>query len=97
MAVWEVAQLVVAKGKQDEFESVVRSNLSLLTKADGCLDVKLFRAIDKEGVFLMCALWETLEHHTEVFVKTEAFIKLSSAVGPFFVAPPEVFHVSTVI
>ncbi|MFF3396912.1 antibiotic biosynthesis monooxygenase family protein [Streptomyces sp. NPDC002659] len=97
MAVWEVIQLAVAEGNQDEFESVVRSHLPLLKEADGCLDVKLLRAVDKEGVVLLWVLWQSLEQHTEVFVKTEAFTKFSSAMMPFFAATPEVLHARTVI
>ncbi|MFE2645870.1 antibiotic biosynthesis monooxygenase family protein [Streptomyces nigra] len=97
MAVWEIAQLTIAEGKHDEFESVVQSILPLLKEADGCLDVRLLRAIDKENAFLMCAQWETLEHHTEVFAKSEALVELVNAIGPFFTAPPEVTHANTVI
>ncbi|MFG1667756.1 antibiotic biosynthesis monooxygenase family protein [Streptomyces sp. Y7] len=97
MAVWEVTQLTVAEGKQEEFESTFRSHLSLLQEADGCLDVKLLRAVDKEDVALLGILWESLEHHTEVFMKTEAFAKFSEAVAPFFAGPPEILHARTVI
>ncbi|MFF3380580.1 antibiotic biosynthesis monooxygenase family protein [Streptomyces sp. NPDC002680] len=97
MTVWEVTQLAVAEGDQDEFESALRSHLPLLQEAEGCLDVKLLRAVDKEGVALLCIHWQSLEHHTEVFMKTEAFAKLSEAVAPFLAGPPEMLHARTVI
>ncbi|ANP53051.1 quinol monooxygenase YgiN [Streptomyces griseochromogenes] len=97
MTVWEVVQLPVAESHQNEFESVVRSHLPLLKEADGCLDVKLLRAIGKEGALLLWVLWQSLEHHTEVFMKTEAFTEFSSAMMPFFTATPEVLHASTAI
>ncbi|MFE5813805.1 antibiotic biosynthesis monooxygenase family protein [Streptomyces sp. NPDC056479] len=87
----------VAAGDQDAFESAVRSHLPLLEEADGCLDVKLLRAVDKEGIVLLWVLWQSLEHHTEVFVKSEAFTKFAGAIMPFFAGTPEVLHASTVI
>lgn len=97
MAVWEVVQLTVAQGSEDEFESVFRSQLPILEEADGCLDLQLLRAVDQEGVFLLLVLWQSMEHHTDVFVKTEEFAKFSTAVGPFFTALPTPFHAVTVI
>jgi quinol monooxygenase YgiN len=97
MAVWEITQLAVAEDAHDEFESVVRSHLPALREADGCLDVKLLRAVDREGILVLCILWESIEHHTDVFMKTETFTKFSSAVTPFLMASPVVFHATTVI
>ncbi|MEJ8662097.1 MULTISPECIES: antibiotic biosynthesis monooxygenase family protein [Streptomyces] len=97
MAVWEVVQLAVAQGREDEFESVVRSQVPTLEEADGCLDLQLLRAVDREGVLLLAALWQSMEHHTDVFVKTEGFTTFSTAVAPFFTAPPTPFHAITVI
>jgi quinol monooxygenase YgiN len=97
MATWEIVRIVVPEGKQDEFASVVRSHLPLLEEDEGCLDVKLFQAMDKEGVMMLYVQWESLEYHTEVFAKTEGFVKFASAMAPFFVEPPEVFHASAVI
>ncbi|MFY3807665.1 MULTISPECIES: antibiotic biosynthesis monooxygenase family protein [Bacteria] len=97
MAVWEMVRIVVPEGKQDEFESIVRSHLPILEEDKGCLDLKLFRAIDKEGVILLCVQWESLEYHTEVFAKTEGFVKFASAMAPFFAVTPEAFHANAVI
>ncbi|MFI9616461.1 antibiotic biosynthesis monooxygenase family protein [Streptomyces sp. NPDC052023] len=97
MTVWEVVQLTVTQGSEDDFESVFRSQLPILQEADGCLDLHLLRAVDLEGVFLLLVLWQSLEHHTDVFVKTEEFTKFSTAVAPLFTAPTTPFHASTVI
>lgn len=97
MAVWEITQLAVAEDAHDEFEFAVRSHLPALREADGCLDVKLLRAVDRQDMLVLCILWESIEHHTDVFTKTETFAKFSSAVIPFLTASPVVFHVTTVI
>ncbi|WP_351236304.1 antibiotic biosynthesis monooxygenase family protein [Streptomyces sp. NPDC002133] len=97
MAVWEVVQLTVAQGSEDDFESVFRSQLPILEVADGCLDLQLLRAVDQEGVFLLLVLWQSMEYHTDVFVTTEEFAKFSTAVAPFFTTPPAPFHAITVI
>jgi quinol monooxygenase YgiN len=97
MTVWEVSQLVVGQGTEDEFESTIRSHLPILKEAEGCLDVKLLRAVDKEGTFLLFIEWQSVEHHTEVFLKTEGFATFSGAVTPFLTEPPAVLHAVKVI
>ena len=97
MSVWEVALVTVAEGKQEEFASVLRAHLPLLRESGGCLDVKLLRAIDKDGAVLVCLEWPTLEHHTEAFVGSEPYDKLASAVLPFFIEPAQVFHANSLI
>ncbi|MFG3101115.1 putative quinol monooxygenase [Streptomyces sp. NPDC048182] len=97
MAVWEIVRIVVPEGAEEQFESVVRAHLPLLEEEKGCLDLTLFRAVDKEGVMMLCVRWESLDYHTEVFAKTEAFVKFSGAMAPFFVEQPEVFHADAVI
>ncbi|MES4886195.1 antibiotic biosynthesis monooxygenase family protein [Streptomyces sp. NPDC000349] len=97
MAVWEIVKIAVPEGKQGEFETVVRSHLPILEEDKGCLDVILYRAIDKDGTLLLCVQWESMEYHTEVFVKTEGFAKFSSSMAPYFVDTPEVFHADAVI
>ena len=94
---WEVVPVMVKRGTEDDFEAVFRSNVALLADAKGCLDVKLLRAVDKQSTFLILIQWESVKHHTEVFTKSAAYAKLSSATAPFFAAPPEFFHAATVI
>jgi quinol monooxygenase YgiN len=96
MAVWEVARLAVAEGTEDDFESTVRSHVPLLRDAEGCLDVRLLRAVDQEGTFLLLLQWLSVDHHIE-YTKTEDFAEFVGAVGPFFTAPPDTFHAGTVI
>jgi quinol monooxygenase YgiN len=97
MAVWEVARLTVAPGDEEKFESIVRAHLPIFKADEGSQDVKLLRAVDKEGVFLLCILWESVEYHLDVFMRTEEFVTFSGAVRPFFAAPPEMLHVTAAI
>ena len=97
MAVWETAQLTVGQGNEDELESLFQSNLQILEKADGCLDVKLSRAVDRKGTFLLLVKWQSLEHHTERFVRSDGFAKLAGVLAPLLTAPPDPFHVVEVI
>jgi quinol monooxygenase YgiN len=97
MAVWEVARLTVAPGDEEKFESIVRAHLPIFKADEGSHNVKLLRAVDKEGVFLLCILWESIEYHHDVFMKTEEFATFSGAVRPFFTAPPETLHATAVI
>lgn len=97
MAVWEISQLTVADDARAEFESAVQASLPTFAAAEGCLDVRLLRAVDSEGLFMLCILWESIEHHTEIFTKTEAFAKLGAAITPFVTSPSVMFHAAVVI
>ncbi|MFE7750471.1 putative quinol monooxygenase [Streptomyces sp. NPDC057428] len=96
MAVWEVARITVAEATEDEFESIVRSHIPLLRATDGCLDVKLLRAVDAERTFVLLLQWESVDHHLE-FTKTEEFAGFVGALGPLFTGTPDTFHAATVI
>ena len=95
--VWEVVQMTIPADRHDEFESVLRTNLSLFKDAKGCQDVKLQRVVDKEDMLVLQVLWETLEHHTEVFVNSAGFARFTGLVRPFFAAPPVIYHATTII
>jgi heme-degrading monooxygenase HmoA len=97
MAVWEITEMQVAQGREDEFVHTFQSHLSIVKNAEGALDCKLLRGVDKEGAFLLLIEWQSVEHHTEVFTKSEGFTTLSTAVAPFLTAPPAVFHGAIVL
>ena len=97
MAVWEVVPVTVKSRREDDFEGAFQSNVALLAGAKGCLDVKLLRAVDRQGTFVILIQWESLEYHIDVFTKSKAYAKLASATAPFFAARPEFFHAATVI
>jgi heme-degrading monooxygenase HmoA len=97
MAVWEVAELTVTPGMEEEFESTFGSVIPILKDAEGSLGLKLLRAVDKEGVFLLFIEWQSVEHHTEIFRKSGGYVKFSSALAPFFTAKPTVTHAREVI
>jgi quinol monooxygenase YgiN len=97
MAIWEVVRLAIAPGDEEKFESTVRSHLYVFGGDEGCEDVKLLRALDKEGVFLLAIRWRSMEYHLDVFMKSEGFSTFSGAVAPFFTERPEMLHVTAVI
>jgi heme-degrading monooxygenase HmoA len=96
MPIWEVFPVTVKSWTEDYFEAAFRSNLSLLANGKGCLDVKLLRAVDKQNTFMVLVQWASVENHT-AFTKSDASAKFRSATGPFFAAPPDLFHAITVI
>jgi hypothetical protein len=57
--------------------------LPTLREVDGLMDLKMFRAIDRESVIMLSVQWRTLEHHTEMFMKTEEFVGFSSAMKSY--------------
>jgi heme-degrading monooxygenase HmoA len=97
MPVWEVVEIEVARGREEEFESTARSLVPLLSKAEGIMDINLLRGIDREGAFTLLIEWQSVEHHTEVFTKSEAWATSTEALTPFFTGPPTAFHAIKVI
>lgn len=96
MAVWEIAEMHVAHGREAEFESTFRSYLPNLSKLEGLLDLQLLRGIDREGAFGLLIEWESVEYHIEI-LKTEDFVAFGGALAPFLTAPTTLFHATKVI
>jgi heme-degrading monooxygenase HmoA len=97
VSVWEVAQVAIAGDRQEEFATAVRMNLDIFKDAEGCLDVRLSRVVDRDDLMLLEVQWETLEHHTERFVKSDAFNRFAQMARAYFIAPPVVFHTAVVV
>ena len=70
----------------------MRSYLPILKEAEGCVDAKLPRAIDKEGTFLPFIESQSMEDHIEALLKTEGFAAFSGAVRPFLAELPGVLQ-----
>lgn len=93
----EIARLEIDPEKSAEFEAAVTKGVELFRAADGCHGLKLKRCIENPAVYSLVVKWDSVEHHMEGFRESERYDQWRELVGPFFVAPPKVEHVSTVI
>lgn len=97
MSVWEFAQLPIANDRQEEFVAAVEQNLAVFREAEGCRDVKLLRAVDKDDLVVVQVEWESIEHHTEIFNKTEACERFSGLIRSYLTGVPLVFHAAVAV
>ena len=95
--IYEIAQIDVKPGSENEFEAGVRKAAPLFKRAKGCHSMKLERGIEKPDRYRLVVGWETLENHTVDFRGSADFQEWRSLVGHCFAAPPEVEHVQEVI
>ena len=58
--------------------------------------MKLQRAVDVPGRFLLLLEWDTVAHHTEIFTATEGFRTFVDSVAPMLATPPRVFHTAEI-
>ena len=96
MTNWEIAEFSIAEGQEREFERQVLASEPIFAAADGCRALRLHRAVDVPGRFLLLIEWDSVAHHTERFTATEGFRGFVDAVSPLYAAQPRVFHTAAV-
>lgn len=96
MSIWEIAEFDIAEGEQDTFESTVLASQPIFAAAQGCTAMRLQRAVDVPGRFVLLLEWDSVAHHTEIFTATEGFAAFVASVEPLFASAPRVFHTAAV-
>jgi quinol monooxygenase YgiN len=91
--VWEIAQIDVLPGTEDDFEKAVAEALPLFDRAAGCDGAVLRRSVENPSRYRLFVTWETVEHHTVTFRQSPDFAAWRGLVGKYFAAAPEVEHV----
>jgi quinol monooxygenase YgiN len=92
----EMARLTVADGSHAAFEGAVAQARPLFDTSKGCHGFDLHRIVEHPNVYLLIVRWETVEDHMVGFRGSPAFARWRELVGPFFAAPPEVWHTELV-
>jgi len=83
------------KGAEFE-EAILRGVNTVIAKAKGFRGFKVNRSIESPARYLLLIYWDTLENHTVDFRGSDAFADWRAIVGPFFVKPPLVEHMTLV-
>jgi heme-degrading monooxygenase HmoA len=94
--VFEIADIDVHPGSEEEFLAAYRGVRSVLIGTPGCLSARMTRGIESPSRFVLLVQWETLEAHEQNFRASARYAKWRAAIGPYFVAAPRVEHVAEV-
>lgn len=92
----EIAEIQIQPGTAEQFEAGVAQAAPLFKRARGCHSMRLTRCIERPDHYRLLVEWETLEDHTVHFCGSEDFQEWRKLAGPFFAAPPTVYHVELV-
>jgi heme-degrading monooxygenase HmoA len=93
----EHCDIEIDPAKQKEFEgAILRGVDTVISKAKGFKGYKVNHSIETAARYLLLIYWDTLENHTVDFRGSASFADWRAIVGPFFVKPPHVEHMTLV-
>jgi heme-degrading monooxygenase HmoA len=88
----EAAVLSIAPAQKAPFEAAFAQARQVLAESPGYLAVQLQRCIEADGRYLLLIQWRTLDDHLIGFRGSPRFSQWRALIGPFFTAPPELYH-----
>ena len=93
----EHCDIQIDPSKQSAFEeAIVRGVETVISKAKGFQGYKVNHSLETPSRYLLLIYWDTLENHTIDFRGSDAFADWRAIVGPFFMKPPVVEHMTLV-
>ncbi len=96
MMIYEIAQIEIKPGSEEQFEAGVHQAAPLFQRARGCHGMELQQSLENPQGYLLVVQWETLEDHTVHFRGSEDFQAWRKLVGDYFAKAPEVQHTSVI-
>ena len=90
--VLERAQIRIAPGREEEFETAFAQARLVVAAARGFVSATLSRGVESPSTYLLLVEWQTLEDHTEGFRGSPAFAEWRGLIGHLFDGPPDVEH-----
>ncbi len=97
MTIWEIAVFDIRLGMEDAFEEQVRASVPIFQAAEGCRSFEVHRSLEVPGRFALHIEWDSVEHHTVIFTKTEGFDVFVASVSPYFASDPVVDHTERIL
>jgi quinol monooxygenase YgiN len=88
----EHVEIHVEPGAGGALEAAFDEIRALLLAAPGCSEATLSRSVDRTEIYLLRALWNRLEDHTEVFATSAAGTRVRELIQPLCLAAPRVTH-----
>lgn len=89
----EIAFIGVVTGKESDFESAVAvASRDIFPRSQGFVSLSLARGVEKPQTYALKIIWESVEDHTEGFVKSELFDEWRALVAGILEGTPVVEH-----
>ncbi|MET3134693.1 heme-degrading monooxygenase HmoA [Oxalobacteraceae bacterium GrIS 1.11] len=95
--IFEIAHLHITPNTHAAFEAAVGAAVPLFQRAVGCTSMRLERSIEHGDHYRLVVGWETLDNHMVDFRTSADFQEWRRLVGGFFLSPPQVEHMNTVV
>jgi heme-degrading monooxygenase HmoA len=95
--IFEIAQITVQPGKEQQFGAGVKEAVPLFRRARGCKSMQLQRSIEQPDTYTLVVGWDSIDDHMIGFRNSDDFQEWRRLVGPYFLQPPNVHHVDTVL
>ena len=83
------------KGPEFE-EAIIRGVETVIAQSKGFRGFKVNHSVESPERYVLLIYWETIENHTVDFRGSAAFADWRAIVGPYFVKPPMVEHMTLV-
>ena len=90
--VWEIAQLEILDGHNEEFETALIKAAPLFERAHGCRGMQVQHSVEVPQRYRLIVDWEAIEDHTVRFRESEDFQRWRALVSEHFAAAPAVEH-----
>lgn len=90
--IYEVAEITVKTGEEENFEKGVEQAAPLFLRAKGCRGLSLHKVVEYRAVYRLLVKWETIENHLVDFRGSDDFQEWRRLVGAFFDGAPIVTH-----
>ena len=87
----EHALLPVTPGREEEFESSMRTALPIIESAPNCFGAEVRRQHEDGSIYLLLVRWSSVEAHM-AFRDSELFTKWQALTHPFYSTRPTVTH-----
>ncbi len=88
----EVAVLNIKKNQSKLFETAFNQAQSIISSMNGYIKHELLKCLETEDKYALIVQWETLEHHTEGFRKSDQYHEWKKWLHHFYDPFPNVEH-----
>jgi heme-degrading monooxygenase HmoA len=95
--IFEIAEIRVVAGHEQEFEASVQQAVPLFERAKGCRGMELQRTIETTGKYRLVVRWDTVDDHMVGFRGSPDFQEWRRLVGPHLAQAPVVEHTACAV
>jgi heme-degrading monooxygenase HmoA len=90
--VYELTEFVVPKGRELEFEDVMRTARTVIARCAGLISIEYWRGVERGNVYTLLLKWRSMDAHLEEWRNSPHYPEWSALVVPFIVEPPRDEH-----